>query len=237
VAIPAAFRHLFAETIYDLPCLVIIEPPSPELRAPEPPILSKGHMTYGVFNRIDKISDEAVGVWARILQSDVGGRLLIKHHAVDDPSICTMLREKLARHGVAAERIDLMGSTSREEHLAVHGRVDVCLDPFPQSGGVSTWEALHMGVPVVAKLGNGVSSRLSGAILSSIGMTEWIATDDDDYASIALKHASMPDRLRTIRHELPARIAMSSAGNPATYTRAVEEAYRAMWKEYCRQAI
>jgi predicted O-linked N-acetylglucosamine transferase (SPINDLY family) len=231
-----AVRRLFAERIYDLPCLVIIEPPPPGLRSVEPPAVSKGHMTYGVFNRIDKISDEAVGVWARILQSDGGGRLLVKHHAVDDPSVCTVLRERLARHGVAAERIDLVGSTSRNEHLSAHGRVDICLDPFPQSGGVSTWEALHMGVPVVAKLGNGVSSRLSGAILSSIGMTEWIAADDDDYAAIALKYASMPERLRTIRHELPARIAMSPVGNPAAYTKAVEEAYRTMWKEYCRRA-
>jgi predicted O-linked N-acetylglucosamine transferase (SPINDLY family) len=236
VAIPSAVRHLFAERIYDLPCLVIIEPPLSEMRCTEPPVLSKGHITYGVFNRIDKISDDAVRVWARILQSDVAARLLIKHHAVDDSSIRSTLRERFARHGLSADRIDLLGSTSREQHLAAYGQVDVCLDPFPQTGGVSTWEALHMGVPVVAKLGGGVSNRLSGAILSAIGMTEWVAADDDEYAGIALNHASVPDRLRTIRHELPARIAVSSEWGPAAYTRAVEEAYRAMWKEYCDRA-
>jgi predicted O-linked N-acetylglucosamine transferase (SPINDLY family) len=235
VAIPTGVRHLFAERIYDLPCLLIVDPPPSELRSIESPLLSKGHMTYGVFNRIDKISDDAVRVWARILQSDAAARLLIKHQALDDPSIRLMLTQRFVRHGVSADRIDLIGSTSRAEHLAAYRGVDIGLDPVPQSGGVSTWEALHMGVPVVAKLGNGVSSRLSGAILSAIGMTEWVAADDDEYVAIVLEHASMPDRLRTTRRELVERIATSSGCSPAGYTRAVEDAYRSMWQDYCER--
>jgi predicted O-linked N-acetylglucosamine transferase (SPINDLY family) len=236
VAIPTAARHLFAEKIHDLPCLVIIEPPVSEQRSQEPPVLSKGHVTYGVFNRIDKISDEAVRVWARILQADVEARLLIKHSAVDDPSVRLALSDRFVRHGISTDRIHMLGASSRPEHIAALEQVDICLDTFPQNGGVSTWEALHVGVPVVAKLGNGVSSRLSGAILSAIGMTEWVAADDDEYAQIALKFASMPDRLRTIRHELPERIATTSGCDPAGYTAAVERAYRTMWEDYCRRA-
>jgi predicted O-linked N-acetylglucosamine transferase (SPINDLY family) len=123
-----------------------------------------------------------------------------------------------------------MGSTSREEHLAVYQRIDICLDPFPHGGGVSSWEALHMGVPVVTKLGNGLANRAGGAILSAIGMTDWIATDDDQYVEIALR--STPDRLRTIRHVLPDLI--DRRCSPAAYTREVETAYRTMWETYCR---
>jgi predicted O-linked N-acetylglucosamine transferase (SPINDLY family) len=236
VAIPPAVRHLFAEKIYDLPCLIIIDPPPSALLSPEPPVLSKGHITYGVFNRIDKISDEVVGLWARILQSDVEARLLIKHQAVDDPAIRLMLREKFVSHSVSPDRIDLMGATARAEHVGAYREVDICLDTFPQTGGVSTWESLHAGVPVVAKLGHGVASRLSGAILSAIGMTEWIAANDDEYVDIALKHAAMPERLRAIRHELPERIATSSGCDPVGYAKAVEAAYRMMWKDYCERA-
>jgi hypothetical protein len=42
----------------------------------------------------------------------------------------------------------------------------------------------------------------------------------------------MPEYLQTLRHELRARIAASAAGNSATYTRAVEAAYRTMWETY-----
>ena len=45
------------------------------------------------------------------------------------------------------------GSTPHQEHLAAHGEVDVMLDTFPQSGGITTLDALLMGVPVVTLLG------------------------------------------------------------------------------------
>ena len=86
-----------------------------------------------------------------------------------------------------------------------------------------------MGVPVVTKLGNGLSSRLGGAILSAIDMSDWVATDDDQYVDIALR--STPDRLRTIRNELPSLIGKRCS--PAAYTLTVEDAYRTMWKKYC----
>jgi predicted O-linked N-acetylglucosamine transferase (SPINDLY family) len=227
--VPSEVRHHFAEQIYDLPCAIVIEPPRTELRSPEPPVMSNGYLTYGVFNRVSKISNAAITLWARILQSDVTSRLLIKDYQLDDTTIGSILLDKFVFHGIATDRICLMGSTSREEHLATFRRVDICLDPFPYGGGVSTWESLHMGVPVVAKLGNGATSRLGGAVLSAIGMTDWVAADDDQYVEIALR--STPGRLSKIRHELPNLIGQRCS--PVAYTRAVEEAYRTMWEKYC----
>jgi predicted O-linked N-acetylglucosamine transferase (SPINDLY family) len=157
--------------------------------------------------------------------------LVIKDHGISDVSIRNMLLEKFAAHGIALERLRLIGQTSRERHLAAYGEVDICLDPFPHGGGVSTWEALHMGVPVVTKIGNAVTKRLGGAILSAIGMNDWIATDDDEYVSIARR--ANPDRLRMLRRELPGMI--DTRCGPAVYTRAVEAAYQAMWRKYCDQ--
>jgi predicted O-linked N-acetylglucosamine transferase (SPINDLY family) len=227
--LPAEVRHLLAEQVYDLPCAIIIEPPPAELRSLEPPVTSNGYVTYGIFNRVSKLSNAAIGVWARILGADATSRLLIKHQLIDDVSVRSMLLEKFTSHGIAPDRICLLGSTSRAEHLAAYQRVDICLDPFPHGGGVSTWETLHMGVPVVTKLGNGIAGRISGAILSAIGMTDWIAADDDQYVEIALR--SSPDSLRKIRHELPDLV--DRRCSPAAYTQAVETAYRTMWEKWC----
>jgi predicted O-linked N-acetylglucosamine transferase (SPINDLY family) len=229
VSIPEEVRHLYAEQLHDLPCAIIIEPPGAEMRCSEPAVTSNGYLTYGVFNRVSKFSDAAVGLWARILQSDVTSRLLIKDRANDDAGIQRMLLERFGLHGIAPDRVCLLGSTSREEHLACYRQVDVCLDPFPNGGGVSTWEALHMGVPVVAKLGNGMAERVAGAILSAIGMPDWVAADDDQYVEIALRPT--PERLGQIRRELPDLI--DRRCSPAAYTAAVEEAYGTMWKKYC----
>jgi predicted O-linked N-acetylglucosamine transferase (SPINDLY family) len=228
VLLPAAVRHLLVEQVCDLPCAIIIEPPKAELRGTEPPVIANGHVTYGVFSRVSRFSDAAIALWARILRSDVTARLLIKDHLINDVTIQRRLLQNFASHGIAADRISLLGSTSREDHLAAYRQVDICLDPVPHGGGVSVWEPLHMGVPIVTRLGNGIASRAGGAILSAIGLSDWIATDDDRYVAIALR--STPDRLRAIRHDLPGLI--DRCCSPGAYTRAVEAAYRGMWQTY-----
>lgn len=229
VLIPADVRHLFAEQIYDLPCAIMLEPPPIEFRCCEPPVTSNGYVTYGVFNRISKISNTAVGVWAQILRSDPTARLLIKNQLVDDIAIQRMLLEKFASHGIAPDQIRLLGSTSREQHLAAYRQVDICLDPFPQGGGVSTWEALYMGVPVVTMLGDAIPRRLGAAIMSAIGMTDWVAMNHERYIEIALR--STAESLRRVRTELPGLIDRHCS--PAAYTKAVEDAYRTMWRKRC----
>jgi predicted O-linked N-acetylglucosamine transferase (SPINDLY family) len=229
VMVPPEVRNLFAEQIYDLPCTIIIEPPPLERRASEPPVTSNGYVTYGAFTRASRLSNAVLEVWARILRSDVTSRLTIKDRLLDDASIQTRLLENLAAHGIISDRVSLIGSTSREEHLAAYRHVDICLDPFPHGGGVSTWEALHMGVPVVTKTGDSLSSRVGGAILSAIDMSDWVASNEDQYVDIALRSTS--DRLSTIRNKLPDLIAARCS--PASYTRAVETAYRTMWEKYC----
>jgi predicted O-linked N-acetylglucosamine transferase (SPINDLY family) len=173
-------------------------------------------------------------VWARVLHGVADAKLLMKDGAYDEPPLRDLMRRRFAAHGIAGERVDFLGASPREQHLAAFGKTDIALDPFPQNGGVSTWEALHMGVPVVAKLGHSAPSRLSGAILTSIGMAEWVAESADDYVALAVKFAARPELLKRLRQELPAQVAAAPSGNATLYTRAVEAAYRSMWENYCR---
>jgi len=233
VTIPEEMRALYAEKIYDLPCVIMSALPPIELPRGEPPVLTNGFVTFGVFNRTTKISDDAVAVWARVMHEVPDAKLLMKDGGYNDAPLRDLMRQRFVAHGIAGERIDFLGSSPREQHLAAFGTTDIALDPFPQNGGVSTWEALHMGVPVVAKLGQSAPSRLSGAILTSIGMADWVAPSADDYVALAVKFAGMPELLRRLRGELPAQIAAAPSGNAALYTQAVERAYRTMWETYC----
>jgi len=126
-----------------------------------------------------------------------------------------------------------MGSSERRDHLKAFENVDISLDPFPQNGGLSTWESLYMGVPVVAKLGNGASSRAGGAIVKAIGLDDWVADDEDGYVAIAQKYASMPSYLEKLRADLRTQIANSPAGNVKVYTQRAEAGYRQFWRDYC----
>ncbi|TPQ38398.1 acetylglucosamine transferase [Bradyrhizobium guangdongense] len=231
ISIPQSARHLFAEKIYDLPCMLTAEP-MPGLHRPELPMLRNGYVTFGVFNRIDKISDEVLVVWVKLLDAVAGSKIMIKHGALDDSGLRDALIGRFVERGIAADRIVCLGSTARDDHLRAYGDIDISLDPFPQNGGASTWESLHMGVPVVAKLGTTTSSRAAAAILKGIGLDDWVSDDAEGYVAIAERFARAPDSLAALRRELPARIEASAAGNGALYTQAVEAGYRQFWRDY-----
>ena len=234
VSIPVEVRHLFAEKIYDLPCMMTIDAlPESVKPALQPPCLANGYVTFGVFNRLDKISEDSLRVWSRIFQALPKSRITIKTGALNDAALRELIVARFAAHGIAPERVQCLGSTPRVEHLAAYDDVDICLDPFPQNGGVSTWEALQVGVPVLAKLGNGQASRAAGAVISSVGLHEWVTDNETGYVDLAVKYASQPDYLAALRSELSAKVLASPSGNTQHYTRAAEAGYRAMWQEYC----
>jgi predicted O-linked N-acetylglucosamine transferase (SPINDLY family) len=233
VTIPPDVRHLFCEKIFDLPCMLTLQPLPADVERGELPALANGFITFGVFNRTSKISEQAAAVWAQILDRVPGSRLLIKDFDLEEPLLRDNLLARFARHGVAADRLGLLGRTSRLDHLKALNRVDIALDPFPQNGGASTWEALQMGVPVVAKLGGALPSRAAGGILCGIGMGDWVADSAEAYIEIAVARASRIDELAHLRRALPGKIAASKAGNPAAYAGEVAKAYRSMWEAYC----
>jgi predicted O-linked N-acetylglucosamine transferase (SPINDLY family) len=232
IAIPVAARPLFAEKVHDLPAVITMEPIT-ELTPAPPPMLRNGYVTFGVFNRIDKISDQALKLWSALMRAVPGSRIIVKNGALDDQLLRDALAARFKAHGIAEGHAIFIGASPRSEHLRAFDQVDISLDPFPQNGGISTWESLYMGVPVVAKLGNSASSRVAGALLEAIGLRDWIAGDDDGYIAIARQFASMPSHLQKLRAELPSMIARSAAGNVEVYTRKVEEGYRQFWRDYC----
>jgi len=235
VTIPQDVRHMFAERVYDLPALITTQPIS-EVQPSALPMLRNGFVTFGVFNRIDKISDGALAVWSKLLRGVTGSKIVVKHLALDEAFLRDSLIGRFVTHGIPHDRVICMGSSERIDHLRAFEHIDISLDPFPQNGGLSTWESLYMGVPVVAKLGNGASSRAAGAILKAVGLDNWVADDEDGYVAIAQKYASMPSHLEKLRADLRARIANSPAGNVAAYAQITEAGYRQFWRDYCAAA-
>ncbi|WP_315798926.1 tetratricopeptide repeat protein [Bradyrhizobium sp. SZCCHNRI3043] len=235
VTVPETVRHLFAEQIHDLPAVITTEA-LPDI-APTPlPMLRNGFVSFGVFNRLDKISDPALIVWTRIMQQLPDSRIVIKSSSLDDPLLRDRLLARFAAQGVAPERVVCLGWSTRERQIAQFAEVDISLDPFPQNGGVSTWESLQAGVPVIARLGRSAASRAAAAIVTAVGLGEFVAEDDDGYVALAAKWASEPAELAKLRAALPAMVASSAAGNVETYTRKVEEGYRLFWRRHCAGA-
>jgi predicted O-linked N-acetylglucosamine transferase (SPINDLY family) len=115
-----------------------------------------------------------------------------------------------------------------------YGHMDIALDPFPFNGGMTTLEALWMGVPVVTMEGNAVVSRQSYSALANIGLTDELAFPDvDAYVAGAVALANKPQRLTELRSQLRPQMAASPLRQPEQFTRDLEALYRRMWVAWC----
>jgi predicted O-linked N-acetylglucosamine transferase (SPINDLY family) len=58
------------------------------------------------------------------------------------------------------------------------------LDATPWSSATTAFDALGMGVPLVAIKGGCMSARMSSSIVKAIGMEAWVAENPEEYSSI-----------------------------------------------------
>lgn len=87
----------------------------------------------------------------------------------------------------AADYCVLEREVTRLDYWNLHKLSDVVLDTIGWSGGVSTFESIACGVPVVTLPGSFMRGRQSGAILTQLGVTETIARDRTEYVDIAVQ--------------------------------------------------
>jgi protein O-GlcNAc transferase len=202
-------------------------PPTPD---PSPlPADSTGHITFGCLNNFAKIT-AALDLWADILQSVPNSRLLL--HSPPGTHL-DELKQKLAAKGISSERLLFVDRQPWHEYLAAYNQIDIALDTFPWTGGITTCDALYMGVPVVTLAGQSPISRGGVSILTNLGLAELIAHSPREYLSIASTVAGDFSRLANLRSILRRRMERSPLMNAQTFTRDIESAYRQMWQRYC----
>jgi protein O-GlcNAc transferase len=231
---PPEAESYFSETLIRMPNdYVCYEPPDYAPPVSGPPVDRQGYITFGCLNNLSKINERVIALWAQILTALPEARLKLQTRRFDDPGIGERIRERFVAEGIAPARLALNGEAFHQALLATYADIDIALDPFPYSGGLTTCEALWMGVPVVTLTGNTFAGRHSTSHLSNVGLPELITTTPEAYVALALALAQDPKRLATLRQGLRERMATSPLCDAKGYTRALEAAYRGMWVKYC----
>jgi protein O-GlcNAc transferase len=198
------------------------------------PVIERGAICFGSFNRLTKLSPRTLDLWAKVLKAVPNSRLMVKERSLDEQAVRDHLVESFAARGIGVERLEIVGpKRERGEHFQSYGRADIALDPFPYHGTTTTCEALWMGVPVVTLAGSTHVSRVGVSLLTSVGLPEMIARDEDAYVSIAAGLASDLPRLAEIRQSLRERMRASSLMNGREFARDVEAVYREVWGRWC----
>jgi len=214
----------FTEKLIRLPHSHICYEPATKLEpAAAPPCLANGFVTFGSFNQFGKMTDSVLRAWKKILDAVPASRLLLKHKAFNTDDGKKFAFKRLERFGIDARRVELRGITAN--HFVEYADVDVALDTFPYTGGVTTCEALYMGVPVVSLYGDRHGSRFGLSILTNVGLGE-LATDSlDEYVKLAIALAGDWELLQVLRRNLRGMMKKSPLTDSAGYIRDVEKVF------------
>jgi protein O-GlcNAc transferase len=229
--IPPALDGHYREQVLRMPdAYVCYEPPTAPAVAPLP-ALASGHVTFGSFSNPGKLGQQVATPWAQILDRVPGSRLLLKYRGLDDPAHAARITAAFADRGIDPQRLDIEGHDGQTDLLSHYGRVDIALDPFPYGGGVTTLEAVWMGVPVVTLPGETFASRHALTHLSTIGLTETIARDLDGYVEIAVRLAGDLAALADLRDGLRDRMAASPICDSERFSADFLALLRSVWRD------
>ncbi|HEY8097633.1 MAG TPA: tetratricopeptide repeat protein, partial [Methylobacter sp.] len=233
VMVPPEDKQYFTEQVRYLPSVVgaFFFEPFPDVN--ELPALSDGIITFGSFNRMAKMSDKVYRTWAEVLLAVPRSRLILKTAELDDAKISERIIGYFTNAGVTTDRITLLGKTSWHEHMQAYQQIDIALDPFPHGGGVTALEGLMMGVPIITLNWPTVAGKLSASIMTTMGLPDWIAKNQEHYVELATQKAHDFKSLALLRRQLRGIFTTSILGDQAAYARAVEQEYRQLWQEWC----
>jgi predicted O-linked N-acetylglucosamine transferase (SPINDLY family) len=196
------------------------------------PAAERGYVTFGAMHNPAKISLPVVQLWARILHRVPGSRLALKFKGFDQPSVARRYAELFAAEGISRERLDFVGWSEHPQSLAHYRQIDLALDTFPYSGGLTTCESLWMGVPVVTCAGETFASRHSLSHLSNAGLTETIARDREHYQELAVALAGDLPRLAEIRGRLRGQMAAAPLCDGPRFARNFAALLRDVWRAW-----
>lgn len=228
---PGRFDASFSEHLLYLPYANVFDPPR-SLPAVGPlPFLGKGYLTFGSFNRPNKISDATLALWGCVLRALPDARLLIA--AVSDETVAERLRDRLAQEGIDAGRLSFRGRLSMADYLSLHGEVDLALDTQPFSSGTTANFALWMGVPTLTLSGERFVQRLCASRLAAAGLEDFIAETPEAFVALACRWAAAPTELAALRDGLRARMQAQAERQPVELVRALEVELRQVWRAFC----
>jgi len=226
------FDHLFTEKLVQLPQSVPFKPAADSPKVGPLPALANGHVTFGSFNRLSKFNSEVIKAWARLLHALPDARLLVAGMPTRDDH--ARLRGWLEQEGIAAHRVDFHGRIGLHDYLALHQRVDLCLDTFPYSGGTTTLHAGWMGVPTLTLAGGTVPGRQTASVLEHCGLPQFIARDVDDFVARGLAICGDLEALAALRATLRERYVLPTSDGMTQVADGIEHALRLIWRRWCQ---
>lgn len=180
------------------------------------------------FSHDYKMSPHVFDIWMRLLVKVPGSVLwLMSRNELSQRN----LRAEAEKRGVAGERLIFAERVPLvEDHLARYRQADLFLDTHPYNAHTTTADALMAGLPVLTYSGQSFPSRVAGGLLKAVGVPELVTYSHKEYEALALRLASEPELLASLKAKIVANGPTSSLFDTKQFCFNLETVYATMWR-------
>jgi len=223
----------FTEKIFRLPNMwVCFSVPEFQIDITELPAIKNKYITFGSFNNLSKINNKVIFLWSKILKSIPKSKIFLKTKQLKNLYLKDKIISEFKKNDIDLNSIILEEASSRRQLLNSYNNIDIALDPFPYSGGVTSLEAIWMGVPVLTKKGSRFVSHTTESINYNSGMKDWVAVDENEYLKKAIQFSNDLDHLKSIKKNLRQKALGSPLFNSSLFANQLSDAFWKMWKNF-----
>jgi tetratricopeptide (TPR) repeat protein len=189
----------------------------------EQPCIKNNYVTFGCFNRFNKINQMVISTWEKILVKAPNAKFVIKTKEFLTPKIKQQFFDNFKNKQVLDRVIILPYSDTYGEHLPDYNKMDIALDSFPYSGTTTSCEALMMGVPLITLFDNVRhyhSQNVTTTLLKNSNLDEFVAYSQEEYIQKAVDFANNIHLLKDLKQ----RVRSNFVNGPiCNYTEFVDE--------------
>ena len=114
------------------------------------------------------------------------------------------------------------------DHMQLYNAVDIALDSTPWSSATTAFDALVMGVPLMAIQGLTASARMSSSVVHGAGWPEWICKTPKEYAQLAQSLSAVHEYIRANKGELQCAVLSGPLCDTVSMTRELESSLRSI---------
>ncbi len=183
------------------------------------PVKHAGKFTFGSFNNFNKISNETLNCWEKILKSSKRFRIYLKSSVEYYPN---HLLSEFKERGIEKQITILKKTKTFIDHLKMYDQIDLALDTFPYNGVTTTFEALWKSVPVLILRGDNFLSRNGYSIIKNLGIEELISNSSDDYVLKAINLSNNINDLQKIKKKIYENLLNSKLFDMESFTQSFE---------------
>ncbi len=184
---------------------------------------------FANFNSHYKFYPTLFSTWMRLLRQVPGSVLWLLSGTKTSRK---NLRAAAEARGIDPARLIFSDTVAHPLHLTRLVNADLCLDNLYHGGGVTTTDALYMGVPVLTLAGDAPPARNGATLISAIGAPELITHSLKDYEAAAFDYATHPEKILALKAKLRANRDITALFDTPRLVRHLEKAFELMWENY-----